>query len=483
MPESRPISKLLGGRSAVLVATAASLALVVTAEWITDLDFPLSVFYILPVLIAASVLSRPQIVLVATGCAYIHGYFLTNNSPVQYWATLLMAITAYVGAGLFMGELSRNRRALVEAYTRLKLEQQLRYRAEDQLRLLADTSPAAILTLNHRGEVLSANRAAHDLLDATPNDSLIGEQIGANVPVFAGALRMTAESNSVRASASTWARTLNGARFPVATWFSTYGAGEDRFLAGILVDMSEEVRDRELEAFRQFGEYNRLLASAVSHEIRNMCLAIRVVTSNLRLKRDLSDDADFSALSTLVESLSRIASFELQNNKRHGSTTADPQAVLEELRVVIAPDWADAGGELHWELNPMPEVHADPHSLLQVLLNLAHNSLRAMQDQDVPSLVVQTRTEADYVIMSIIDSGPGIGDTTKLFQPFRPDAGGSGLGLYISRTIMRSLDGDLKHVPTERGCQFDVIVPVIGGLAPQTAAESAVLVRRMEVSA
>ncbi|MEQ1886464.1 MAG: ATP-binding protein [Bryobacteraceae bacterium] len=463
MPDSRPISKLLRGRLAVLAASAVSLGLVIAAEWITDLDFPLSVFYILPVLIAASVLSRVQTVFVAVGCAYIHGYFLTNVSPVQYWATLLMAIVAYIGAGLFMGELSRNRRMLVEAYTRLKLEQQLRYRAEDQLRLLADTSPAAILTLNHRGEVLSANRAAHDLLAAAEENSLVGKQIAENVPVFAGALRMTTDSKSVRASAATWARTLNGARFPVATWFSTYGAGEDRFLAGILVDMSEEVRDRELESFRQFGEYNRLLASAVSHEIRNMCLAIRVVTSNLRLKRDLSEDADFSALSTLVESLSRIASFELQNNKQHESATADPQAVIEELRVVIAPDWADAGGEVHWELNAMPEVHADPHSLLQVLLNLAHNSLRAMQDHELPSLTVRTHTEGDYVIVSMIDSGPGIGDTSKLFQPFRPDADGSGLGLYISRTIMRSLGGDLKHVPTENGCQFNVIIPVIRG--------------------
>jgi two-component system sensor kinase FixL len=460
MPDSRPISRLLVHRWRVLAFAAAALVLITVAEWYSELDFPLSVFYILPVLIAASVLNRAQIVIAAAGCAYAHGYFLSDLSPAQYWLTLVMALFAYGGAGLFIGELSRNRRALVEAYTQLKIEQQMRYRAEDQLRLLADTSPAAILTLNYRGEVLSANRAAHDLLGVEAPGSLIGKPVSENIPVFAGALRMASESKSVRASASSWARKVNGVRFPVATWFSTYGAGEDRFLAGILVDMSEEVRDRELESFRHFGEYNRLLASAVSHEIRNMCMAIRVVTSNLRMKPGLAQDVDFGALSTLVDSLSRIASFELQNKKEHDSGWCDPRAVLDELRVVITPDWADAGGAIQWDLETLPMVHADGHSLLQVFLNLSQNSLRvAVQEGMEPALSVRARVEKNQVKVSLVDSGPGISDPSRLFQPFRPDSDGSGLGLYISRTIMRSFGGDLKHVVTESGCQFDVIVP------------------------
>ena len=69
--------------------------------------------------------------------------------------------------------------------------------------------------------------------------------------------------------------------FPIQAWFSVYGHGERRYLAAIVVDTSEDVRVRERENFEHLLDYNRLLAGAVSHEIRNLCSAISVVCSNL----------------------------------------------------------------------------------------------------------------------------------------------------------------------------------------------------------
>jgi C4-dicarboxylate-specific signal transduction histidine kinase len=199
-----------------------------------------------------------------------------------------------------------------------------------------------------------------------------------------------------------------------------------------------------------------LLASAVSHEIRNMCLAIRVVTTNLRQKPDLVDDADFAALSTLTDGLGRMASFELQNGQDESSGWINPAVVLEQLRVVVEPDWSDAGGRLEWHVEDLPLVRGDEHSLLQVFLNLTQNSLRAAHQVSEPVLRVDARQEDGKVVVSIIDSGPGIANPATLFQPFRPGADGSGLGLYISRTIMRSFGGELVFVPVEKGCRFDV---------------------------
>jgi len=139
--------------------------------------------------------------------------------------------------------------------------------------------------------------------------------------------------------------------------------------------------------------------------------------------------------------------------------------VLEELRVVIEVDWSDAGGSIHWDVGPLPSVRGDEHSLLQVFLNLSQNSLRASQQNGTPSLTVRGSLEQDRVVVSLIDSGPGIPNPTTLFQPFRPDADGSGLGLYISRTIMRNFGGELKFVPTESGCRFDVVFPPQGSRA------------------
>lgn len=442
-------------RARLLTITFLLLVAIVVGEWYSKLDFSLGILYILPVLVAASVLNRWQTLLMAAGCALIRGQFQLDLQPIEFWLRFAMAFIAYASGGLLVGELSRNRRAIVDAYTKLKIEKEMRQQAEEQLRLLAESSPAAILTLNQHGEVISANRAANEMLGVQAPETLIGKSIGPHVPVLAGALRSSG-SSAVRASAAGWARKLNGTRFPVASWFSTYETAQQRCLAGIMVDMSEDMRDRELEAFRHFGEYNRLLASAVSHEIRNMCLAIRVVTTNLRQKPGLVEDADFAALSTLIEGLSRMASFELQDGKDESSGWIDPAVVLEQLRVVVEPDWHDAGGRIEWDLEKLPAVRGDEHSLLQVFLNLAQNSLRAAQHSAEPSLRVHARVEDGSVVVSLIDSGHGIADPTKLFQPFRPGADGSGLGLYISRTIMRSIGGDLTFVPRDSGCRFDV---------------------------
>jgi len=458
---------MLNRRALILTLAIGLLAAVVAAEWYSQLDFSLGVFYVLPVLVAATVLNRWQTLLLAAACALIRGEFTPGLPPIEYWLRFVMALLAFSGAGLLLGELSRNRRAIVEAYTKLKIEKEMRQQAEEQLRLLAESSPAAILTINERGDVLSANRAANEMLGFNEPASLVGRPIAAYVPVLAGALRMSSGSSFVRSSAAGWARKVNGTQLPVATWFSTYETAQQRCLAGILVDMSEEMRDRELEAFRHFGEYNRLLASAVSHEIRNMCLAIRVVTSNLRQKPGLDGDADFAALSTLVEGLGRMASFELEHGRDADSGWTDPAVVLEQLRVVIEPDWADAGGSIQWDLRAMPLVRADDHSLLQVFLNLSQNSLRAAQQLPDPALRVVARVGEGEVVVTLIDSGPGVPDPSKLFQPFRPDADGSGLGLYISRTIMRSFGGDLVFVPAESGCQFDVRLPVDRDAASQ----------------
>src|SRR4029078_1922928 len=80
---------------------------VVTAEWYSKLDFSLGVLYILPVLVAASVLNRWQTLLMAASCALIRGQFQLDLQPIEFWLRFAMAMLAYSGGGLLVGELSR----------------------------------------------------------------------------------------------------------------------------------------------------------------------------------------------------------------------------------------------------------------------------------------------------------------------------------------------------------------------------------------
>lgn len=62
------------------------------------------------------------------------------------------------------------------------------------------------------------------------------------------------------------------------------------------VDDRADVHDRERKKFQHLLYYNRLLAGAVSHEIRNLCSAVALVCSNLSDRTELGGNADFEAL-------------------------------------------------------------------------------------------------------------------------------------------------------------------------------------------
>jgi C4-dicarboxylate-specific signal transduction histidine kinase len=94
--------------------------------------------------------------------------------------------------------------------------------------------------------------------------------------------------------------------------------------------------------------------------------------------------------------------------------------------------------------------------LLQVFLNLARNSQRAMETTERKQLTISSTVEPGAVIIRFEDTGPGIPDVSGLFQPFHQSATAAGLGLYVSRAIVRSFRGDLQHEPRSEGCCFAV---------------------------
>jgi signal transduction histidine kinase len=59
------------------------------------------------------------------------------------------------------------------------------------------------------------------------------------------------------------------------------------------------------------------------------------------------------------------------------------------------------------------------------------------------------------------DTGPGITEPARLFAPFQPGADGSGLGLYVSRAVVRSYGGELRFEPQDSGACFRVEIPIV----------------------
>ena len=116
--------------------------------------------------------------------------------------------------------------------------------------------------------------------------------------------------------------------------------------------------------------------------------------------------------------------------------------------------------------NP-PPIWCDPYALEQILLNLLNNAALASDKKD-SRVELRTRIRdswQSHLILEVKDNGCGMdaGSIQKIFDPFfttKSDAGGTGLGLYVTHNLVESLRGRIE-VESEpgMGSTFRVILP------------------------
>lgn len=442
---------LNAGQTRVLALTGLIIAAIACADWRIGFDVSLGVLYILPMLVAAVVLTTPSIIGLALACAILRRLCEDPGSSIESTLRFMFALCAYAITGLFVVAVMRSRQ-----------EQALRNEAEEQLRTLVESSPAGILTLDKRGVVLAANNAVNSLFGLVQDETMRGRHIERYLHVLADALRLETGATPFRTAAQSQGRRENGDIFLADIWFSTYPTQDGKRLAAIVVDSSEEMRDREERNLRQLSTNSRIMAGAMLHEVRNLCSAISVVYSNMADKGAASQSDYLQGLDHLVKGLARIASLELRPREARSLEAVPLKNVLDDFRIVVEPSWLETGGTIRWETpSEMPRVLADRHGLLQVFLNLAQNSQRAVQESTVRELAVRVSTDADTARIRFQDTGCGVPYSQHLFQPFQTGADSTGLGLYISRSILRSYGGDLRFEAQESGACFVVELPYV----------------------
>jgi two-component system, LuxR family, sensor kinase FixL len=443
-----------------LAAIAGLIGLIAAADWYTGTRASLGVFYVLPMVIGATALESIGIIVLAFVCSTLRSLFDLPSPPyLEGLLRFIFATLAYASSGLLVATLIRNRELTIAHLARLRHEQDLRREAEEQLRILVESSPAAILTVDEEGRVLAANRATANLFTIPDEETIKGRDIASYLPVLGEALQFDPGPEGLRTATQSQGRRDNGEIFLANTWFSSYKTPEGMRLAAIVVDSSEEMRAREEQSFRQLSESSRIAVAAVFHEVRNFCSAISVISSNLKQKQGLAPDIDIQALANLAAGLEKIVATELRSRAGERIDEVKLSNVLDDLRIIIEQDWLEAGSHVNWKVAPnLPRVMADAHGLLQVFLNLARNSQRAVEARggEGGELSITTCVEEQKVMVRFTDTGTGVTEPEQLFTPFQTGANGTGLGLYVSRAVVRTYGGDLKFEPRASGACFAV---------------------------
>ena len=211
------------------------------------------------------------------------------------------------------------------------------------------------------------------------------------------------------------------------------------------------------------------LAAGINHELNQPLTAIRAYAENARAflerQRLSAVDANLAQVVELTERMAEISAQLRQFSRKSDSslTTVSVQACFAYALRLYQSRMHNVEVMQDWESEAW--VRADLVRLEQVLVNLIGNALQAMAEAPTSKLTLSTTLEAEYIRVSVSDTGPGIpaSHLVHIFEPFfttKSPGSGLGLGLSISARIIQDLGGRIEaRNLSDGGACFTLILP------------------------
>jgi signal transduction histidine kinase len=224
--------------------------------------------------------------------------------------------------------------------------------------------------------------------------------------------------------------------------------------AGILIfEDVTETRTREHEL--------REVMAILSHEFRTPVTAVKGLLEALQMEPPFETQKRFLELSLIeVERLVRLSEdltvgFRPQAQRSFPLTDVMNRVLrlLEDERQRRQVDVIVDGTDL--------VVHCDPDKLVQVLLNLLENALR--HGPNPGEVRLQASLENQMVRVSILDAGLELPTYDHIFEAHKrgPNSNGSGMGLYVVRSIVNAWQGETWGRYDGNGNEFGFTVPSV----------------------
>jgi len=210
------------------------------------------------------------------------------------------------------------------------------------------------------------------------------------------------------------------------------------------------------------------LIAGVAHELNNPLTAI-LGYAQLLESEGLNDRAsDFvSKLFKQAQRTHRVVQnlLSFAQQRKPQRQPVDIAKVLDDTLALRDYDLRVSNIKLEREVSePLPVITADPHQLEQVFLNIINNAVDAMLEQGQGGLLKVRVYAADGLVHAEFhDSGPGIKEPNRIFEPFYTTKGvgkGTGLGLSICYGIIQEHGGTITaRNPAEGGATMEVCLP------------------------
>jgi signal transduction histidine kinase len=219
------------------------------------------------------------------------------------------------------------------------------------------------------------------------------------------------------------------------------------------------------QALTERTDYIQRFATHVSHEFKTPLTSMQGALELLQDHTDMPSDqrlrfidnllADTQRLKQLVNRLLELARADVLEPSQQNSQLPDAILALQNR-------YAERGLSLHYQHLPNNPLAIAPDALDIILTNLLENSLQ----QGAKQVNITTIKHDNSLEVQLHDNGTGVSaaNRTKIFTPFfttRRNNGGTGLGLEITVSLLKTYSGSIALADSSEGALFVLTLPLV----------------------
>ncbi|MBN2533621.1 MAG: sensor histidine kinase [Spirochaetales bacterium] len=239
----------------------------------------------------------------------------------------------------------------------------------------------------------------------------------------------------------------------------------------------EEKRNQQEQLMIQQSKLAAMgeMISMIAHQWRQPLSSISTIAGNLKVFLDLDelDKKEFSKLLNIINEQSQFLSktindfrdfFKVNLTKKNSSL----KEVMDKTLGIIGKSFDYKNILVEKTIHEDAPVYISPNELMQVFLNILKNAYDALVENKTsnPKVSIALFREDEYQVVEIEDNGPGIPEKLKsrIFEPYfstKDESKGTGLGLYMSKTIVTEhCGGNMVVKEKTPGACFIIRIPI-----------------------
>ena len=302
------------------------------------------------------------------------------------------------------------------------------------------------------GKIILQNKAVLDLLDfeSITNINKL-ERTHSKLPGLLS--RISPEKNELLAI------DINGKTLEISMKASIIKDDDEIIRLVSFQDIKSEIELKEIQSWQK-------LIRIINHEIINSLSPVNLLSSSIakKFKEIIKESGDIPSENSndIIKGLEAIhqRSFGLtQFVESYRNATHLPEPLIKKIQLSVLLENIEkllkeeiSGKNIRLSMNYNAEkdfIYADSKMIEQVIINLLRNAMQSCEKVKSPQIKIQTSCEEDIIVIDINDNGEKIPEehVPNIFVPFfTTRKKGSGIGLSLSRQIMKLHNGSLELV-------------------------------------